>query len=415
MISSHAPFSLWAILLFAGCCKAYRQALIIDTDLYSDVEYVPPKQGASLPLPPDSFFVIAADRGDSDAGALLVAATLPESDLRAVNVNYASTFSALAASAILAYYGHEKTPIGIPRPLNNNTFFDTWDYNLGEYAAKVAFHWSGGSLPWGHADDAWDPVELYRKTLSEAEDGSLKIVSIGFLDNISGLLNSTADTYSPLDGPELVRRKVSELVIMGGGYPSGHSWNFWGSGHPARTSQVINDWDSTIPLTFVGDDTGKYVLAGGALMDDGPAADPVRRAYTYYTYGLTPGRASWDPLAVLYAICGLGALFRRGNDFGYNHVESGNGSNYWVWDERVTNQSFLRLAVPNETAAAEVDRLFLNGARSATGDEQLPSRETPGPLNGLDGWWTTLAVVCLCFVGLASLARYWCLTRMKAE
>lgn len=122
----------------------------------------------------------------SDAGALLLAATLQDVKLLAVNVNYGSTFSALAASAILAHYGHPGVPVGITRPLSNITFFDGWDYDLGEYASKVAFHWSGGSLPWGHAEDAWDPVALYRKSLAHAEEGSVTIASIGFLDNVSG-------------------------------------------------------------------------------------------------------------------------------------------------------------------------------------------------------------------------------------
>lgn len=125
---------------------------------------------------------------DSDAGALLLAATSPNANLLAVNVNYPSSFSAVAASAILAHYGRSGVPIGIRRPLTNATFFDTLYYNLGEYASKVAFHWSGGSLPWGHAEAAWDPVALYRKVLSEAEDGSVTIASIGFLDNVGFLV-----------------------------------------------------------------------------------------------------------------------------------------------------------------------------------------------------------------------------------
>jgi hypothetical protein len=112
---------------------------------------------------------------------------LPNANLLAININYPSTFSALTASAILAHYGRPEIPIGIKRPLINVTFFDGWYYELGEYASKVAFHWSGGSLPWGHAEEAWEPVTLYRKVLADAEDGSVTIASIGFLDNVSPL------------------------------------------------------------------------------------------------------------------------------------------------------------------------------------------------------------------------------------
>ena len=134
----------------------------------------------------------------SDVGALLLAATLPDVNLLAVNVNYPSTYSALAASAILAHYGHPDIPIGIRRPLTNSTFVDTWSYELGEYASKIAFHWSGGTLPWGRAEEAWDPVALYRKVLAEAEDGTVTIASLGVLDHASRL-NKSSCPYIPND------------------------------------------------------------------------------------------------------------------------------------------------------------------------------------------------------------------------
>ncbi len=124
----------------------------------------------------------------SDAGALMLAATSPSVDLLAVNVNYPSQYSALAASAILAHYGYPQIPIGIRRPLTSETFFDSWSFELGEYASKIAYHWSGGTLSWGRADDAWDPVALYRKALSEAPDQSVTVVSIGFFENVNAIL-----------------------------------------------------------------------------------------------------------------------------------------------------------------------------------------------------------------------------------
>lgn len=143
---------------------------------------------------------------------------------------------------------------------------------------------------------------------------------------------------------------------MGGGYPSGHSWNFWGS-NPSLTAHVINTWEGR--MVFIGDDVGKYVLSGGPLMKDGPETDPVRQAYIYYSY--YKPLSSWDPLTVIYAIHGLGDLFKLGNEHGHNHIEL-NGTNRWVWDKHSRNQNFLRLKVSNETAAAEVDRLFFEGA-----------------------------------------------------
>jgi hypothetical protein len=117
----------------------------------------------------------------------LLASTLKNVNLLAVNVNYPSSYSALAVSAILAHYGHPDVPVGLRRPITNDSFFDTLTYEMGEFASKVAFHWSNGTLLWGDAARAWRPVDLYRKILSEQEDHSVTIASIGFFENVGGL------------------------------------------------------------------------------------------------------------------------------------------------------------------------------------------------------------------------------------
>lgn len=145
---------------------------------------------------------------------------------------------------------------------------------------------------------------------------------------------------------------------MGGGYPSGHSWNFWGS-DVSLAAHVVRSWEGKV--TFVGDDVGKDVLTGGSLMRSGLVDDPVRMAYIYYRY--YEQTSSWDPLALLYAIDGLGELFRVGSEGGHNRIEP-NGTNQWVPDPEARDQSFLRLAVSNETAAAVLDERFLQAALS---------------------------------------------------
>jgi inosine-uridine nucleoside N-ribohydrolase len=297
---------------------------------------------------------------NSDAAALLLASTLPHINILAVNVNVNSTYSALAASAILNHYRHPNVPIGLPRPYANSSFFDTWAFELGEYASKVAYHWSGGSVPWFEVDKTWEPVELYRKTLAEAEDRSVTIASIGFFENLSGLLNSTADQYSNCSGYELVEKKIRELVIMGGGYPSGHEFNFWGD-NPSYTAHVVNSWPRSVALTFLGTEIGEMVSSGAALTLYGPTNDPVKAGYEWYV-GYNTTRFSWDPLTTAYACQGLGTWFEYGNVDGYNHVWP-NGSNVWREDEGRTNQHYLRLKVGNETVARELDELYLRGAR----------------------------------------------------
>lgn len=192
---------------------------------------------------------------------------------------------------------------------------------------------------------------------------------------LSALLNSTGDEYSGLTGRALVSQKLSELVVMGGAYPSGREWNFFGS-NPALTAHVINTWEGR--MVFVGDEVGRDVFSGGPLMSQGPSTDPVRQAYIYYSY-FSP-RPSWDALAVLYALHGLGEVFEFGNNYGYNHVEP-DGTNRWVWDKTRRSQKYLRLKVSNATAAAEIDRLLVEGARSVGGGMRIastkPCKERP--------------------------------------
>jgi hypothetical protein len=178
------------------------------------------------------------------------------------------------------------------------------------------------------------------------------------------LLNSTADAYSNLTGPALIERKVAEFVVMGGEYPAGREYNFFGD-NALLTAHVVNNWPRATPVVFSGTELGGNVSSGTALLRDGPSADPVRLAYLYYTHG--EARYSWDPLTVLYAVDGLeagGGLFEYANTYGYNYVYP-NGSNEWVYDDTVTTQRYLRLKVGNETAAAALDALFLEGAWSA--------------------------------------------------
>ncbi|KAF2195153.1 nucleoside hydrolase [Zopfia rhizophila CBS 207.26] len=323
--------SVASLSLYSG--SAAGKKLVVDTDLFSDVD---------------------------DAAALLLASTLLDIELLAVNVNYGSSYSALAASAILNHYGHPKTPIGLRRPFSNESFFDDWAYELGEYASKIAYHWSGGSLPWFQLEDAWEPVELYRKVLAGEKDKSITIASIGFLENLSALLNSTGDTYSELDGYALVEKKVNELVVMGGGYPSGHEFNFWGD-NPIATAHVVNTWPRTVSMTFLGTEVGEVVSTGARLSADCPAIDPVKAGYEWYV-GYNTTRFSWDPLTVVYACLGPGEWFELAGEGGYNQVWP-NGSNVWAEDPEITNQHYLKLKMDNVTVARELDELYLRGAK----------------------------------------------------
>lgn len=137
------PVFISLLYELAYVSAANANKLIVDTDLFSDVEYVSTDQDCARVL-----------TSSSDAGALLLACTLPDIELLAVQVNYPSTYSALAASSLLAYYGYAHVPIGLEQPYNDSTYFDNFYFKHGEYASKIAYHWQErASLAWGDVTD----------------------------------------------------------------------------------------------------------------------------------------------------------------------------------------------------------------------------------------------------------------------
>ncbi|PHH91257.1 hypothetical protein CDD83_1174 [Cordyceps sp. RAO-2017] len=146
---------------------------------------------------------------------------------------------------------------------------------------------------------------------------------------------------------------------MGGEYPSGHEFNFFGNNATAA-AYVVDTWPGRI--TFSGFEMGKDVYSGADLMVRGPEKDLVGAAYRWY-------KESWDPLTMLYAIEGLGDVFSIGNR-GHNYVYP-NGTNRWLpTDKKSGSHNYLKLNVSSSAAGAILDQLFMQGAVAATHSAQ---------------------------------------------
>lgn len=117
---------------------------------------------------------------------------------------------------INTYYGNGDVPIATIRPCTNETFLDTYTYTSGEYASKLAYNFP---RTLEDPNTTPEPAMLYREVLAAAQNNSITLISVGFLDNLAALLNTTSDEHSSLSGKDLVATKVKELVIMGGQYP----------------------------------------------------------------------------------------------------------------------------------------------------------------------------------------------------
>jgi inosine-uridine nucleoside N-ribohydrolase len=242
--------------------------------------------------------------------------------------------------AINTYYGNPDVPIG--------TYHGKKYANMASpYDGKVRDEFAKTEPP---DDQLPTSLEIYRKTLAAAPDGSVTVVSVGFLVNLRELLESPADAASPLTGKDLVKQKVKKLVVMGGAYPSGNEWNFSGDNAGPDTQYVVENWPT--PILFSGFEIGQGITTGIKIQTT-PATNPARRAYELYNK--FSGRSSWDPTAVLAAVRDPKLYWDIKAD-GYNKVND-NGSNAWSPTPN-RGHSYLVTRVPQAEVGAVLDNLM---------------------------------------------------------
>ncbi len=276
-----------------------------------------------------------------DAGALAVLHALAdrgEAIILGVAVNGVDTHGLHGAvvSAINHYFGRPDIPIGMsPRTA------DQTPSKPSTYAPAIF-----EAYPHDGSRDAERPdaIGLYRRLLAEAEDGSVTIVSIGFLSNL-------ADLLSERSGRDLVARKVRGITVMGGAYPAGGEHNFQYGGAGPATKAALAAWPDEVPMTFVGYELGEAVVTGKGYAD---APDsPMRRAYQLAYDSIHRGRPSWDQVAVFHAVRGLrhdGRTWFRAVR-GRNRIAD-DGSNVWMADSAGPHAYLEAATSPGELAAA---------------------------------------------------------------
>lgn len=290
--------------------------ILFDTDIGTDVD----DAGALAMLH------ILADRGEARI-------------LATVSANR-GRWSAPAIDVINTYYGRGDLPVGSSRSGPDD---ELW------------YHDFVPDFPHDLVDGSRAPeaIALYRRVLSSQPDGSVTIVVVGWLTNIAGLLASPADEHSPLDGRALVAAKVKELVLMGGSWPNNANegeYNFHMDGAAAHA--VIRDWPGRIVFTGLGRD----VLTGSRLMAEETNEHPVRAFYSkFLEANQVSARSSWDQIAVLYAVRGLGEYFSEVTDG--RCVSREDGSNEWV-PGQPSNHVYLVHRMPPAELAAVIEDLM---------------------------------------------------------
>lgn len=295
--------------------------------------------------------------GDADdLGALTMLHTLQtqgHSELIAVMCWSTEEFAVSGIDAVNIFYGRPDIPIGVRK---DGKFHEPWNHSK-PITEELAFDES--------YDSAEEAVSLYRKLLSDAEDNSITIITVGPLANIKNLLESQADSNSPLTGMELINQKVAEVVIMGGQYPEGEwEWNF--NGNMEGVTKFVIENLQEVPVTFLGYEVG-LVIKTGEVFNELDTSHPLYIGYKHFSefapwikehyQGRILDNSSYDQTAVLYAVQGgIGDYWERVEN-GYNKADEG-GGNVWVEGER-TNHSYLRLLKDPEEMATLLENLMI--------------------------------------------------------
>ena len=254
-----------------------------------------------------------------DVGALTMLHAFADSGKAEILATMASNKYALVApclEVINTYYGRSHIPVGSPK---------THGVNLG-----CSQHWTD-SLVANYRHNissnaqAQNAVSLYRKILAGQPDTSVVIVTVGFLTNLNDLLLSGSDSASPLNGNDLVFKKVKRLVSMAGKFPQG--WEYNVKEDSTSSKYVFDHWPTQIILS--GFEIGAKILTGKKLVNSN-LKSPAKLAFSIampMSDEDKNGRKSWDQTAVLTAVLGA--------DFAFNQVKGKmivepSGYNKWM-------------------------------------------------------------------------------------
>jgi purine nucleosidase len=245
-----------ALLIPLALMAADPVPLIFDTDIGNDVD---------------------------DALALAVIHALEsrgEAKLLAVTITKDNRYAAPYIDIVDTFYGRPQVPIGVVK--NGKTPEDSAMIRVPVESNKYARR---GGAP-------GDAVEVLRKALGGAADGSVVIAQVGFSTNLARLL--AADR-------ELVARKVKLLSVMAGAFPTGPPEYNVKTDIPSA-QKVFEEWPT--PIVFSGFEIGKALLFPATAVEHGftwvkdhPVADAYR-AYMKMPYD----RPTWDLTAVLYGV-----------------------------------------------------------------------------------------------------------------
>ncbi|MBS1575699.1 MAG: nucleoside hydrolase [Bacteroidetes bacterium] len=283
-----------------------------------------------------------------DAGAITMLHAFADKNEIKILATIASTKYKKVAGVINVFntfYNRPGIPVAVPKgkAIDPHDFRGWTDSIYEMYPHKIKSN-----------DEVPDAVALYRKILAAQPDHSIVIITIGFLTNISNLLQSKADIYSKMDGVELMRHKVKRMVCMAGGFPSGNEYNVNMDAAAAQYAFV----HCPVPVLFSGFEIGQKIKSGLPLIHNEKVNSPVKDVFRISLPRAledSAGRMSWDETAVLVAVRGYKSWYtiKKGRI-----IVADNGSNTWQDDEKGMHSYLVETRPPSEVQTVINDLLM---------------------------------------------------------
>jgi hypothetical protein len=199
-----------------------------------------------------------------------------------------SADAAPAIDAINTWYGNGDVPVGETLGAEQDIFANVYTTQLAR-----RFKHSRGEAP--------DAVALYQRLLAKQPDHSVTVVSLGGHTNLAALLASGRG-----QGAKLVARKVKQLVVMAGEFPTAsRAWTNELIDVPATRYVFNTAWPKSVPITWVDAKIG-FPLVVGQTVTQAHKDGPVRAAFRILFPDGKLDDANWDAIAIYHAIYGLG-------------------------------------------------------------------------------------------------------------
>ena len=202
--------------------------------------------------------------------------------------------------AMNTLYGYPNIPVGIVKTYPEEGYVCTDKrLNYADYTVN-AHNYKHTITDWNAVEDGY---KLIRKLLASQPDKSVTFVTVGFSTNMTRLLASAADEYSPLDGKSLMAQKAEKVVIMAGNF---HERKKEYNVYKDHFAAVRFFAECPVPMYFSDVVLGKSTLYPYQTVENGfkyTENHPLVVAFNYYAQ-MPYNRPLWDPTAVLFAVEG---------------------------------------------------------------------------------------------------------------